>query len=92
MTARGDGARRQDREHARRDAGLPAHLYQVGDIVKLKGDRVTEWKIKGLLDTPSGIGYRITPTEQGANRAVRDDKIDKRLYTADEWTTETEQQ
>ena len=82
----------QTRETARRDAGLPAHAYQVGDIVKLKGDRVTEWKIKELLNTPSGIGYRITPTEQGANRAVRDDKIDKRLYTADEWTTETEQQ
>ncbi len=82
----------QAREKARRDVGLPAHAYQVGDIVKLKGDRVTEWKIRELLDTPSGIGYRVTPTEQGANRAVRDDKIDKRLYTADEWTTETEQQ
>ncbi len=83
--------KRQKREHARRDAGLLAHLYQVGDIVKLKGDRVTQWRIRDLLDTPSGIGYRVTPTEQGANRAVRDDKIDKRLYTADEWITETEQ-
>ncbi len=82
--------KRQPREHARRDAGLPAHAYQVGDIVKLKGDRVTQWRIRDLLDTPSGIGYRVTPTEQGANRAVRDDKIDKRLYTADEWATETE--
>lgn len=91
MTARGDGAKRQVREHARRDTGLPAHTYQVGDIVKLKGDRVTEWKIVELLDTPSGIGYRIIPTDDGAFRAVRDDKIDKRLYTAAEWITETEQ-
>ena len=71
--------------------GLPAHQYQVGDIVKLKGDRVTQWKIKDLLDTPTGIGYWIVPTDDGGSRAVRDEKVDKRLYTADEWATETEQ-
>ena len=82
--------RRRPRVEARRDAGLPAHAYAVGDIVKLNGDRVTEWKIKELLDSPSGTGYRVVPSDNGASRAVRDDKIDKRLYTADEWATETE--
>ena len=81
----------QAREKVRRDVGVPAHQFQVGDIIKLKGDRVTQWKIRDLLDTPSGIGYQIVPTDDGAIRAVRDDKVAKRLYTAEEWKTETEQ-
>ena len=83
--------REQAREKVRREVGLPAHQFQVGDIIQLKGDRVTQWKVRDLLDTPSGIGYQIVPTHDGAIRAVRDDKVAKRLYTADEWTTETEQ-
>jgi hypothetical protein len=71
--------------------GVAAHQFQIGDIIQLKGDRVTQWKIRDLLDTPSGIGYRIVPTDDGAIRAVRDDKVAKRVYTAEEWAAETEQ-
>lgn len=91
MTARGDGAAgRRGRGDARREAGLPRHQYDVGDVVKLKGDRVTLYKIHQLLDTESGTGYMVVPADNGAFKAVKDDKVTERVYTAQRWAEELE--
>jgi hypothetical protein len=93
VTARGDGAggRRGGVTSARGDgAGLPRHQYGIGDIVKLKGDRVTLWKVTQLLDTSSGTGYMVVPVGNGAFRAVKDDKVTEKVYTAQEWAEEME--
>ena len=75
----------------RRNAGLPAHAYAVGDIVKLKGDRVTLYKVTQLLDTTSGTGYMVVPAYNGAFKAVKDDKVKERTYTAAEWEDDQEE-
>ena len=91
-TPRGDGAgRRRGVDTARRDAGLAGHAYAEGDIVKLKGDRVTLYKITQLLDTSSGTGYMVVPMPEGAFRAVRDDKVKERIHTAAEWKAEQDE-
>ena len=83
-TTHGKGAKRINAE-------LPAHQFQEGDIVKLKGDRVTLYKIKDLLDAPSGTGYMVVPMPEGAFKAVRDDKVKERIHTAAEWKAEQDE-
>ena len=87
MTARGDGAgRRGGVASARGDdaTGQGGHAYAEGDIVKIKGDRVTLYKVDRLLDTGSGTGYRVVEIG-GPFKVVLVEDVKERIYTAQEW-------